>query len=176
MDHPRCHEPVKNRKLFCGFCLLICLFGIGFIFYNSLQDSQTSHTYSNCIADLLRPLLDQGETDEKYYDHVRKLAHGIEFCFLGCCFGILMHWFCRIHGQYHIALCLFLLLAVAVIDEYIQSFTGRTSSVKDILIDFGGGLTGIFLSCLPIWIRRSIRRKNEKVKAQNSITGSEQDK
>ena len=82
-----------------------------------------------------------------------------------------MHWFHRTHGQYHIALCLFLLLAVAVIDEYIQSFTGRISSVKDILIDFGGGVTGLGLVSLAVLFHRLWRNRRmpeKKYREENS--------
>ncbi|MFQ7058317.1 MAG: VanZ family protein [Turicibacter sanguinis] len=40
---------------------------------------------------------------------------------------------------------LFMILSVAVMDEYLQSFVARTSSVSDILIDFSGGMTGILI-------------------------------
>ena len=49
---------------------------------------------------------------------------------------------------------LFYVLAVAVTDEFIQIFTGRTSSVKDILIDFFGALLGIGV----IYLWRQMKR------------------
>ncbi len=47
---------------------------------------------------------------------------------------------------YHWSYVLLLVLAVAVIDESIQLITpGRSSQVKDVLIDTAGGFTGIIL-------------------------------
>ena len=34
-------------------------------------------------------------------------------------------------------------LAVAVLDEFLQGFVGRTSLVSDIVLDFSGALCGI---------------------------------
>lgn len=34
-------------------------------------------------------------------------------------------------------------LMVAVLDEFVRSFVGRSSLVKDILLDFSGGITGL---------------------------------
>lgn len=50
--------------------------------------------------------------------------------------GALMYSIYNVFRRYPVFIALFILLSTAVIDEYIQSFTGRTSSVKDILIDF----------------------------------------
>ena len=137
-----------------GLILLICIFSVCFIFWNSFQNGETSNAFSGWIAELLQPFLDAHNTDARFHEHIRKLAHFIEFCILGCAVGGLMHWLRSLRGRYHIAMSLFILLAIAVIDEYIQSFTGRTSLVKDILIDFGGGLTGLILVSIPVFLRK----------------------
>ena len=45
-------------------------------------------------------------------------------------------------------------LVIAVGDEFIQSFVGRGSNVRDVLIDFSGGI-------LAVVILQGIRYKNE---------------
>ncbi|MBQ7339146.1 MAG: VanZ family protein, partial [Clostridia bacterium] len=47
-------------------------------------------------------------------------------------------------------------LLTAVTDEYIQSFTGRTSSVSDVLLDFSGALCGLGLTALTVYLVRRI--------------------
>ena len=49
---------------------------------------------------------------------------------------------------------LFFVLVIAVGDEFIQSFVGRGSNVRDVLIDFSGGI-------LAVIILQGIRYKNE---------------
>ena len=39
-------------------------------------------------------------------------------------------------------------LLVAVLDEYIQHFTGRGSAVTDVILDFSGGLFGLATALL----------------------------
>ena len=57
---------------------------------------------------------------------------------------------------------LFFALLCAVADEFLQSFTGRTSSVRDVLIDFGGAVSGLLLSMLLI---RGVDRLRGKLRA-----------
>ena len=56
---------------------------------------------------------------------------------------------------------LFFALLCAVADEFLQSFTGRTSSVRDVLIDFGGALCGMLLTMLVVrgvrWLCSKLR-------------------
>ena len=57
--------------------------------------------------------------------------------------------------RYPVFMILFCLLSTAVVDEFIQSFTGRTSNVKDILIDFSGAVVGVLLAvCIAAVVRR----------------------
>jgi hypothetical protein len=42
---------------------------------------------------------------------------------------------------------LFASLLCGVLDEFLQSFTGRGTSVRDVMLDFGGALIGIV--CAP---------------------------
>ena len=54
--------------------------------------------------------------------------------------GLLVAYFNR-----DVVYSLFGVLLCATLDEYFQSFVGRTSSVSDILIDFCGGIIGIII-------------------------------
>ena len=47
---------------------------------------------------------------------------------------------------------------VFIKDEFIQSFTGRGSSVRDVVLDFCGALTGMLLTFLLAELIRSLKR------------------
>lgn len=158
----------KYRFLFSFLILSVIV--TGFIFNNSLQDSQTSNDLSRRISEVIQPLLDpQGKYDEMTF-HVltRKLAHGAEFFILGCCITGLLYGKQSVHQHNPLFMILFFLLSIAVIDEYIQSFTGRTSAVTDILIDFGGALLGVILVIVIITIHRKIQKTPTAVQKNQS--------
>ena len=54
-------------------------------------------------------------------------------------------------------------LFTAVTDEFIQSFTGRGSSVRDVMLDFSGALTGILLTVFLSAIIKKCNRKSRKM-------------
>ncbi|MBR3997128.1 MAG: VanZ family protein [Clostridia bacterium] len=90
----------------------------------------------------------------------RKLAHGVEFCILGSSVGGLMVSLKPVLRRCPVFMMLFFLLGTAVTDEFIQSFTGRTSNVKDIIIDFSGAIIGMLLAiCTVAVVRRITSRK-----------------
>ena len=102
----------------------------------------------------------QGLIEENaFLKFIRKLAHGVEFCILGCCMGGLLYSINAVYQHYNLFMMLFVLLSTAVIDEYIQSFMGRTSSVKDILIDFGGAVVGVLLVVIIMTMHKKYRRR-----------------
>ena len=125
-----------------------------FIFSNSLKNSEASHASSNGLLAWVRPLLLWAfgpEADLSYL--LRKGAHFAEFAFLGVWVGSLSHRFRQVgYG-------LFYLLAVAVTDEFLQSFTDRTSSISDVWLDFAGGVCGLAaIGCL-LWLVSKRKRR-----------------
>ena len=140
------HRLHKYRFILLSLSLSLLI--TAFIFHNSLQDSQTSNAQSSSIAEVVKPIIDPGnQVEEKtFHKLTRKLAHGIEFCILGCSAGGLMVSLKSVLRRYPVFMILFCLLSTAVADEFIQSFTGRTSNVKDILIDFSGAVVGVLLA------------------------------
>ena len=75
---------------------------------------------------------------------VRKVAHGVEFAFLGICTAGFFACFSRTWNRYYVCALLLYTLSVAVADEYIQVFAKRTSEVQDVIIDFDGACCGRF--------------------------------
>ena len=72
---------------------------------------------------------------------VRKGAHLAEFFLLGF---LVMYAVAEVKKKLPsmVGFGYFYVLLVAVTDEFIQSFSDRTSSVKDVLIDFTGAFIG----------------------------------
>ena len=74
------------------------------------------------------------------------------------------------HFVRHVSWPLFFGLLTAVIDETIQLYVpGRSSSVKDVLLDFSGVLTGLFIALLILLFfrlcrlaLRGLERENEE--------------
>ena len=98
------------------------------------------------------------ETIRIYHGYVRKAAHFAEY-------GVLAFLALRAFSDSLIenvrklryVLPIFLVAAIAVMDELNQSFlASRTGSVWDILIDISGGLAMIFF----LWAANLKRRKN----------------
>lgn len=137
-------------------CLVTC-----FIFSNSLQGSEASNLQSSFIMNLLRGILDPSHMidDNTFHFFVRKGAHFSEFFLLGVSLWLLIQNIRSVTGRFCPGTMLFSALAVAVTDEYIQSFTGRTSSVTDVLIDFSGALTAFAVLLLLRAIVKTRRKK-----------------
>lgn len=117
----------------------------GFIFYNSAQYAQQSNAVSTGLMDWLRPLLEAlFGSEDVMHKFVRKAAHFIEFAALGFCVAMVADGLrARFWRGSMMFFPLFTTLAVAVTDEFIQSFFDRTSAVKDIVLDFSGACVGI---------------------------------
>lgn len=145
-----------EKQLFL-FGLLILLV-TGGIFSNSTKNSEASHAQSDVIVDLVELTIrtDEKEPREKLSFTVRKIAHFVEFAVLGICTGgfamslsVLKK---RSFGMMGPAIC----LVVAGTDEFIQSFTDRTSSLKDVALDMCGSATGLLLVAIVVlmWKKR----------------------
>ena len=84
---------------------------------------------------------------------IRKSAHFVEYFILASLFS---RWLKTKSVKWIEMMIypLFFVLVIAVGDEFIQSFVGRGSNVRDVLIDFSGGI-------LAVIILQGIRYKNE---------------
>lgn len=97
-----------------------------------------------------------GFTHLTYEAFVRKCAHFAEYAVLGAeCAAITVFLSKRVVSP-HLWADLFVVLAIAVLDEYAQSFVGRTSLAVDVVIDFSGALAGI---CITLVIAAIVKRR-----------------
>ena len=137
------------------FAILTALV-IAFIWSNSCKSGEVSGAQSGAVTRFLQAILDpNGSIPEEIFHHfVRKTAHFVEFALLG---AMVSGLFIGIHlqtGRRYVSLPVLMVLLVAVLDEYIQSFTGRGSAVKDVMLDFSGGLTGWIAVALPAFLKK----------------------
>lgn len=149
----------KQAAWYAALSLLV----VCFIFWNSLQNAEASNAQSDGLLVWLKPLLAPlfGGSEELMYVFVRKAAHFVEFAALGLCLGGLTDGLHRRFWRGSLVFFpLFVVLSVAVTDEFIQSFSDRTSAVKDVILDFSGGVFGLAAACI-IFAALYARKKRE---------------
>ena len=156
----------NRKKIVTAVLCVLIVFTASFIWANSLQNSEKSNAQSGAVIDIIKPLLDPADkiTRSDFSFGVRKAAHFAEFMLLGGEICAL----CLLRRSRQFFAPPFALLLWATLDETIQKFTGRTSSVTDVLLDLCGGIFGVLL-CLLICaavkkLRRGRSRKKQKTK------------
>lgn len=93
---------------------------------------------------------------------IRKSAHFFEYGLLAALLAITFYLLKQ--SKLNLVIySLFITLMCAVGDEFYQSFIGRGSNVRDIVIDFSGALFGITCVGAILWLVRSSRSKGMKV-------------
>jgi len=159
---------MKNKRKMILIPLIILI--ICFIWSNSLQNPSESYHRSDAFltyADrILSAVLGSSHRFLIFFrSHVRKIAHFIEYGMLGTAIGATMILFEKLKIR-HFYYALSAAVIAAVIDEYIQIYTYRGSSVKDVIIDFTGYSTGIvftmFMAMIIKLIRLIFKQKNKK--------------
>ena len=155
-------------KKFSVKLLILCLLTVlvtGFIWSNSLMDGEGSGALSKKVTEFLCDIIGEvpQEDFEQTHHFVRKAAHFSEFALLGVLYTLIK---IKLDGKSVSSLLFFPIsctLFTAVTDEFIQSFTGRGSSVRDVMLDFSGALTGILLSVILTAVMEKCNRKSRKM-------------
>ncbi len=159
------------RRICITLIIAAILLVLCFIFGNSLLDRQQSGEMSASVLEVLYPVIrpvvnaltGASASEELLHTVVRKLAHFTEFAGLAFFATLLLLQLSGTWRTHAMAYVLFGTLLSAVIDEFIQSFTGRGPSVRDVVIDFGGALFGIAVTLLLCaLIRAVIHRKGDR--------------
>lgn len=147
---------------------------VAFIFYNSAQVAEVSSIASAKFTVLLNHMLSYLPVEIVLSEAVvRKLAHIAEFALLGFLFTFCL----RVYTKRLVAFSAWPLLfglMIAVCDEFLQRFVpGRSSSVKDVLIDFIGVCGGTFAAMVIIycihfvlWLFIFRRRKKRRLASE----------
>ena len=146
---------------------VLSVLATAFIWGNSLRTVEQADSMNKTVSNVVRPSVDPGKKveDDTFRMLVSKAAHIVEFAALGLCVAGLAISLGKWKERSYVALPLFLVLSVAVVDEYIQTFSGRTSAVTDILIDFTGAMLGFGLAALGLLL---LRLANRLIKAKTS--------
>ena len=128
-----------DKRLRVCVALLIC--NLVFIWGNSLLPGEVSAAFSDWVKTLLANLFPGDGPAHQGTGLLRKIAHFSEFCTLGMC----LCWLFGMLGRKKVWPFFWGGLA-ACIDETIQCFVpDRGSSIRDVLLDSGGVLTGMLL-------------------------------
>ena len=173
---PEYHYTYKpSRKMMLFIIMLRIMFTaavfatIAFIFYNSAQVAEVSSEYSGEATEIVNRILHILSFDIVLTEGVvRKLAHFAEFAVL----GLLLTFCLRVYTKRLVAFCAWPLLFglfIAVCDEFLQRFVpGRSSSVRDVLIDFCGVCTGtataigiVFAVSFALWLLWGRKHKKQ---------------
>lgn len=134
--------------------LFILILGVGaFILYQGTRNLDTSLAFSDVIVNkfLAFILNDPQLSSPKYFElypyvnyYVRKLAHFSEYAIF--CFALCYYFSKRKQLYTDIAVYSLLpTLVIAVLDEFLQKYSGRGSLVSDVVIDMFGGIFGIMI-------------------------------
>ena len=139
-----------------------------FIFIHSLMPADDSQQESDSFFILFEQIMKFLHLPNLFNEgSIRKLAHFIEFSVFGFFLSSTVHAYCGFKNQ--IFKILFFLLAVPVIDETLQYFSdGRSSAVKDVLLDFSGCLFGLSILFL-ITVIVSKSTKMQKTVSNNAV-------
>lgn len=159
-----------NRKTKLNICIvlfaLISLLIASYIFSNSIENPNQSNEKSNMVAEKIQPIVDPHGKIEKqeFHKYIRKAAHVTEFAALGVSVAITFLFVFFRTKRIFISLPFLLCLSVGIVDEYIQSFTGRTSKISDVFFDISGAATGLVLVTIIALAVGAFRKAREKRK------------
>lgn len=151
----------EHRKLWISSLVLT----IAFIWGNSMLSPQQSWAFSNVVQQLLSfvsPLSAPHTGNTVWGTVVRKLAHFTEFAILGVLLFRIVNK--KTAGVWR---ALSLGAFAALIDETIQHYTGRTSSVLDVWLDTLGVSAGILLCLATKHIKAICTKQNVSQRTTN---------
>ena len=140
--------------------LIVTILVVMFIFYNSIQNGESSSNASTTVLNFINNIINSIGLNFKLEGYfIRKLAHFVEFFTLGVFLMLTFEAFTNKIFSI-IGFPMFLAIFIPVIDEYIQIYSdGRTSSVKDVLLDFFGAMIGIIIVSLCFVLNKKIKNK-----------------
>ena len=145
-------------------CSIFIIATLCFIWGNSFESGESSMELSSDLQSrfsFIFSLFPADLSDELKSYIFRKLAHFTEFFMLGCEIAVtnLLCFKARLKNISNIVL---FGISVALIDETIQLFTGRTSQVQDVILDFCGYICGTVFVLAFVFIIKCLKHKKLK--------------
>ncbi|MBQ3012465.1 MAG: VanZ family protein [Clostridia bacterium] len=148
----------KRYWLAIIFALIVC-----FIWGNSVLSSQLSSYLSTAVGELLASIFGTGDGVTTVGGlSVRKMAHFTEFAALGAVASLLFKRVLKNKGIYALGLASCGVF-VALMDETIQIFSRRGSSVCDVWIDVFGYAVGCLIVTIICIIYTKLKNKNAHI-------------
>ena len=120
--------------------IVLIILTVAFIFIQSAKSPERSAEDSDRVGEMVEEIIPPDTPPGEFIQiNLRKIAHFVEFSVLGLEVALYVWLFARkrsfILASYPIA------LFIALIDETVQIFSGRGSSLSDVWLDFSGFLT-----------------------------------
>lgn len=146
---------MKKRVL-----LILTVIVVGVIFFHSSMSAADSTVESDSVFGLFDKIVEVLHMPNILTaTSIRKVAHFVQFAVFGGLLTATVFAHCN-NIKKELFKILFLLLAVPVIDEFIQCFSdGRSSLIKDVLLDFSGGIFGFVLLSVILILSRKTHSK-----------------
>ena len=144
---------MKNRSWVRYILIAADILWVAFIFARSLKAADESTAESAWVLELVRIIIPSASMH-----FVRKLAHFTEYFILGALLFATMQSF----GAKKLAMVLAPAgcLAAAVTDELLQTLSpGRSCQLSDMLLDTAGGICGMLICALALYLVRKARRR-----------------
>lgn len=141
----------KRRQLIFIVLIALIVVNTAVIFLSSMKSVEESVEISEGVMAFIKRIIDpNNRIDTELFHHiVRKAAHFTEFFTLAMLYTILRKKSDEYLPVQNTFMAVpFMTLLTAVLDEFIQSFTGRGTSVRDVMLDFSGSLCGIIVTIL----------------------------
>ena len=130
---------INYMQIIRGALLLLICATIVFIFVQSALPQEKSKEESDKVGDILAEVIPPETAVGGYVqDNVRKIAHFVEFAFLGLWTSLYMIF--KYPRPAFFLLTAPAALILAVFDETVQIFSERGPSLTDVWIDFAGFL------------------------------------
>lgn len=146
--------------------ILLLIITVFTIIYFSHQPGEISSAQSTYVRKSISEIIDvsSGVREKIFRIHIRKSAHYFLYAFLGLFTGL----FFKTFNKKSFIFLLIGILIFAISDEFHQSFIpGREASIKDVGIDFLGGLTGGIIAVLIAKILSLINKQKPPVHPVN---------
>jgi len=140
--------------------LIITIIIVAVIFAHSAANAADSTAESDAAFGLLEKIVKFLHLPNLFNAHtIRKLAHFCEFAAFGFFLSATVYSYDDSFKK-NIFCILFFLLSVPVTDETIQYFSeGRSAQVRDVLLDFSGGLFGLLMCFLIVCMIAAVKKR-----------------
>lgn len=149
---------ITKRNVIHLIILALLALNLAFIFIQSAlppeRSAETSDKVGDIVEEVIPPETRPGSFIQRY---LRKIAHFVEFAVLGLLSSVYVVFLGE--SPKRVALSITLAPSVALLDETVQIFSARGSSVKDVWIDTLGFFTAALIFYTVYHVSKIIIKK-----------------